>query len=131
MKEYFAHPERSGGPGKLASAIRCGQWIYVSGQGPLDMKTAQYMPGTIEEETALTLSHIEKILIEAGAGKKDTVKCTCYLADLNDFPGFHQAFQIFFGDPLPCRTTVQAQLLRGIRIEIDAVAFVSQDNELP
>lgn len=125
MKQSFSHPERQNGPGKLASAIRCGPWIHVSGQGPLDMKTLQYVEGTIEEETALTLSHIEKILAEAGAGKSDIVKCHCYLGDLNDFPGFHQTFQNFFdGGPLPARTTIGAPLLRGIKVEIDAIAFV-------
>ena len=124
QKLHFSHPERSNAPGKLASAIRCGQWIYLSGQGPLDMKSAQYVPGTIEEETALTLSHIEKLLHQAGAKKNHVVKCTCYLADLKDFPGFHDTFRKFFEDPLPCRTTIQASLLRGIRVEIDAVAFV-------
>lgn len=124
MKQYVDHPERPQRPGNLASAIRCGQWIHVSGQGPLDMRTLEYLPGTIEEETALTLSHIARILAEAGADKSHIVKCTGYLADLADFAGYHRAFQEFFGDPLPARTTVGAPLLRGIRVEIDAVAFV-------
>jgi 2-iminobutanoate/2-iminopropanoate deaminase len=125
MKHFISHPEKPNGPGQLSSAIRCGAWIHVSGQGPLDMKTAQYRMGTIEEETALTLSHIEKILAEAGAKKTDIVKCTAYLSNLEDFPGYHRTFQEFFaGGPLPCRTTVGAPLLRGIKVEIDAVAFV-------
>ena len=123
-KHYFAHPDRPARPGGLSSAIRCGPWIHVSGQGPLDLTTLAYVPGTIEEETLMTLRHIEKILHAAGATKTDVVKCTCYLADLANFPGFHRTFQEFFGDPLPCRTTVQAPLLRGIQVEIDAVAFV-------
>ena len=122
-KQYFAHPERPSGRGGLPSAIRCGQWVYVTGQGPLDITTLEYVPGTIEDETLMTLVHIEKILQAAGAAKTDVVKCTCYLADLNDFAGFHAAFKDFFPDPLPCRTTVQAPLLRGIRVEIDAVAY--------
>ena len=123
-KQYFAHPDRPARPGSLASAIRCGSWIHVSGQGPLDITTLEYVPGTIEEETEMTLRHIEKILHAAGATKTDVVKCTCYLADLEDFSGFHRTFQKFFSDPLPCRTTVQAPLLRGIRVEIDAVAYL-------
>lgn len=125
-KKHIGYPGLQRKPGALASAVRCGQWIYVSGQGPLDMATKQYVPGTIEEETAMTLTHIENILQEAGASKAAVVKCTCYLADLNDFGGFHKTFQEFFGDPLPSRTTVGAPLLRGIRVEIDAIAFVEE-----
>lgn len=123
-KQYFAHPDRPATrEGGLPSAIRCGQWVHVTGQGPLDITTLEYVPGTIEEETLMTLTHIEKILQAAGATKNDVVKCTCYLGDLKDFAGFHAAFQKFFPDRLPCRTTVQANLLRGIRVEIDAVAY--------
>lgn len=124
MKQSIAHPDRPNTTGELVSGIRCGQWIYVSGQGPLDVRTLHYEPNTIEKETELTLSHIEKILAEAGASKSHIVKCTCYLSDLSDFAGFHRAFQSFFGDNLPARTTVQAPLLRSIRVEIDAIAFV-------
>lgn len=130
MKQYFSHPERPPAPGKIASAIRCGQWIYVSGQGPLDLSPsapALYTPASIEEETALTLHYIERLVVQAGGKKSDIVKCTCYLGDLDDFAGFHKAFQDFFADcKLPTRTTVGAPLLRGIKVEIDAVAFVEE-----
>jgi 2-iminobutanoate/2-iminopropanoate deaminase len=123
-RRFVFHPSREPASGVLPSAVCSGPWIYVSGQGPLDLATMQYVPGTIEEETEMTLAHIETILARAGAGKADVVKCTCYLSNLDDFPGFHRAFGKFFGDPMPARTTVRADLLRGIRVEIDAVAFV-------
>lgn len=124
-KQRISHPERPNGPGKIASGMLCGQWLYVSGQGPLDIRTLEYIPGTIEEETARTLSHIESIVIAAGGTRGDIVKCTSYLRDLADFPGYHAEFSRFFDGELPARTTVQADLLRGIRVEIDAVAFLS------
>lgn len=123
-KQYFAHPDRPASGGEISSAIRCGQWVYVSGQGPLDITTLEYVPGSIEEETLMTLVHIERILQATGATKIDVVKCTCYLANLEDFAGFHAIFKSFFPDRLPCRTTVQSPLLRGIRVEIDAVAYI-------
>jgi len=123
-KRRILHPERLTDEGKIASGIRCGQWLYISGQGPLDMQTMQYIPGTIEEETDLTLVHIDKIIAAAGGTRADIVKCTCYLSDLADFGGFHAAFTSFFKQNLPCRTTSQAGLLRGIRVGIDAVAFL-------
>ncbi len=122
-KQRILRPGRTNDEGKIAAGIRCGPWLYISGQGPLDLETMQHVPGTIEEETDLTMHHIEQIVLAAGGSRSDIVKCTCYLADLEDFAGFHSAFTRFFVSNLPCRTTVQAPLLRGIRVEIDAIAY--------
>lgn len=123
-QQRILRPGRVTDEGKIASGIRCGPWLYISGQGPLDLATMQYVPGTIEEETELTMHHIEEIVLAAGGTRSDIVKCTCYLADLENFAGFHTAFTRFFGKYLPCRTTVGAPLLRGIQVEIDAIAYL-------
>lgn len=99
-------------------------WLYVSGQGPLDLKTGKVVSGTIEEETSLVLSHIGKILNAAGCGFDDVVKCTCHLADIKDFDGFNRAYAAFFPGVRPARTTVQSVLWGGIKVEIDAIARV-------
>ncbi|HWL53280.1 MAG TPA: RidA family protein [Chthoniobacteraceae bacterium] len=121
MKD-IAHPDKAFQHGRFSSAIECDGWLHISGQGPLDMKTGQRVAGTIEEETQLTLEHIEKILHAAGYQKSDIVKCTCYLRDMDDFDGFNRQYAAFFNEPLPARTTVGAVLMKGIRVEIDAIA---------
>lgn len=123
LPQRIVRPGRTDDPTKMASAIRCGEWLYISGQGPLDLKTMKYVPGTIEEETAMTMRYIEELVVAAGGTKANIVKCVTYLADLADFPGYHAEFTRFFETNLPARTTVGAPLLRGIRIEIDAVAY--------
>jgi 2-iminobutanoate/2-iminopropanoate deaminase len=123
MKTGIAHPQKKFTYGRFSPAIRCQGWIFVSGQGPLDMATGLHVPGTIEEETLLTLQHVEAILIAAGADRSCIVRCTCYLSDLKDFEGFNQTYASFFAEPLPARTTVQAGLMKGIRVEIEAIAF--------
>jgi 2-iminobutanoate/2-iminopropanoate deaminase len=99
-------------------------WVYVSGQGPLDSKTAEVIRGTIEEETQLTLSHVEKILRAAGCTLKDVVKSTVHLSDIEDFDRFNATYKFFFKDVpvLPARTTVQSKLWNEIKVEIDIVA---------
>ena len=121
-KTALTHPDKKFSYGKFSAGIVCDGWLHISGQGPLDMKTGQRVAGAIEEETRLTLQHIETILKEAGADKSAIVKCTCYLADMADFEGFNNTYSDFFDDPLPARTTVQAGLMKSIRVEIDAVA---------
>ncbi len=121
-KKEIQHPDKKFTYGLFSAGIVCDGWLYVSGQGPLDMKTGKLVEGTIQEETRRTLDHIEAILKEAGATRDNVVKCTCYLSDMEYFEGFNQAYGEFFRDVRPARTTIGAQLMKGIKVEIDAVA---------
>jgi 2-iminobutanoate/2-iminopropanoate deaminase len=87
------------------------------------MTTGAIVSGTIEEETRLTLQHVGKVLEAAGCTFDDVVKCTCHLADMNDFDRFNEVYRQFFPGILPARTTVQSGL-GGIKVEIDAIARV-------
>ena len=117
------HPDaRPGLP--LSSGVLVDGWLFVSGQGPLDLRTGAVLPGTIEEETHRTLDHIETIVRAAGGTLADVVKCACHLADLKDYAGFNAAYAARFAGVRPARTTVQSVLLRGIKVEIDAVARI-------
>ena len=61
MKTEIKHPEKLVSTGAYSAAIKSDGWVYVSGQGPLDLKTGQVCHSTIEEETRLTMTHIGKI----------------------------------------------------------------------
>ena len=123
-KKEIRHPARAASTGAYSDGIVLEGWLYVSGQGPLDLRTGEVAAGTIEEETRLTMSHIEKILEAAGCRFDDVVKCTCHLADIRDFDGFNRAYAEFFRGVRPARTTVQSVLGGGIKVEIDAIARV-------
>ncbi len=75
-KLQIRHPEKSVSTGAYSDAVWMDGWLYISGQGPLDLATGKVVRGTIEEETLLTLSHIKKILEAAGGRVEDIVKCT-------------------------------------------------------
>jgi len=122
------HPEAAPSP-HISAAILSNGWIHVSGQGPLDMKTRTPIRGSIEEETRRTLANISTILNQVGGAKHHIVKCTCYLTSLADFDGFNAAYRDYFTlDVPPARTTLQAALLDGIKVEIDAIARLPQNN---
>jgi 2-iminobutanoate/2-iminopropanoate deaminase len=104
-----------------------GRFVHVSGQGPL--ADGAYAPGTIEQETELTLRNLAAVLERAGATLADVVKCGVFLAEIDDFAGMDAAYRAAFaaaGDgPLPARTTVGGQQLAfGIKVEIDCVAVL-------
>lgn len=117
-------------PGVVAE----GRFLHVSGQGPLE--DGAYVPGTIEQETELTLRNLERILVEGGASMADVVRCGVFLRSIDDFPGMDAAYRAAFADaaaagaPLPARTTVGGQELAfGIKVEIDCVAVLPSSSE--
>lgn len=123
-KKEIKHPDKEKSTGAYSAAVEIDGWVYVSGQGPVDPKTALPVRGTIEEETALTLSHVEKILRAADCTINDIIKCTVHLANMNDFDRYNTVYRAFFKNVavLPARTTVQSVLWNGIQVEIDCVA---------
>jgi len=121
-KREIKHPDKLVSTGSYSASIQIDGWLFISGQGPLDLRTGEVVRGSIEDETQLTLSHIGKILETAGYSFDDVVKCTCHLADIRDFDGFDRAYSKFFSGVRPARTTVQSVLWNGIKVEIDAIA---------
>lgn len=127
MKTEIRHPEKKAHTGSYSAGVLVDGWLYVSGQGPLDMATGEIVAGTIEDETRLTMEHVGKVLAAAGCTFDDVVKCTCHLADINDFDRFDSVYAGFFPGVKPARTTVQS-VLSGIKVEIDAIARVPSGN---
>ena len=123
-KTEIRQPGKEKSTGTYSAAVEIDGWVYVSGQGPLDPKTAQPVRGTIEEETLVTLRNIESILRAAGCTPADIVKCTVHLADMGAFDRYNAVYREFFKDVavLPARTTVQSVLWNRIQVEIDCVA---------
>ncbi|MGB8481702.1 MAG: Rid family hydrolase [Acidobacteriaceae bacterium] len=129
IKTAVQHPDKSANTGSYSAAVICDGWLYVSGHASLDLKTGEVIRGTVGEETNVTLTSIGKVLKEAGCTFEDVVKCTCYLARIEDFDEFDKEYRRFFCGVLPARSTVQAGLGDGIKIEIDAIARISSLEE--
>lgn len=123
-KIEIKHSEKSVDTGAYSAGIMVDGWLFVSGQGPLDLTTGKVIHGTIEEETLLTLSHVKKIVEAAGGTLEHIVKCTVHLVDIKDFERYNAAYASFFPAIKPARTTVQSVLADGIKIEIDAIAKI-------
>ena len=98
-------------------------WLYISGQGPLDLVTGKVVHGTIEEETRRTLEHIGKILEAADMSFHDVVKCTCHISDINNFTKFDSIYREFSREYF--RHALQFRAFRWIQVEIDAIAHTS------
>jgi 2-iminobutanoate/2-iminopropanoate deaminase len=111
--------------GPYSQAIRAGDFLFVSGQIPLDPATAAVVDGDIAAQTRRVLENVGAILAAAGAGYANVVRTTVFLLDMNDFAAMNEVYAGFFPAPPPARSTVQvSRLPRDVRIEIDVIAVV-------
>lgn len=111
--------------GAYSQVVRAGDFLFVSGQGPIDPETQQFVFSDIGKETTLTLGNVERVLAGCGASRTNIVKCGVFLAKASDFAAMNEAYAAFFGDTRPARTTVQAGLVEeGMKVEIDCIAYV-------
>ncbi len=110
--------------GPYSPFVRAGDFIFVSGQGPIDPATNQMSFGDIRHETGVVLENIRRVLELAGATPADVVKCSVFLANMQDFAAMNEVYAAFFGETRPARTTVEAKLPgQEMKIEIDCIAY--------
>src|SRR5881394_3285201 len=105
-------------------AVVADDLIFVSGQVANNPVTGTIDAATIEDQVTQALKNVEAIVKAAGGDRRSIVRCGVFLSDLADFAAMNRAYQQFFGDSLPARTTVQAGL-GTLRVEIDAIAVRS------
>ena len=101
--------------------VRSGDHVYTAGQVAFDA-TGTLVAGGTAEQTRQVLANLEACLGAAGCTFDDVVKVNVFLVDLADFEEFNEVYRAAFTEPYPVRTTVQAGLPAGIRVEIEAVA---------
>ena len=111
--------------GPYTQAIVADNFVFVSGQIPLDPVSAQIVDGGVEEQTRQVLKNVAAILAEAGSSMDRVVKATVYLTDLGDFDAMNRVYGEVFVGMRPARVCVEvSKLPRGARVEIDAIAIL-------
>ncbi|MGN6436541.1 MAG: RidA family protein [Agriterribacter sp.] len=125
-KQKIKHPHRdpSFSTGAYSDAVVINGFVFVSGQAAVDFTTSEFILGTIEEETRRTLDNIRLILQQAGSDMEHVVKCTAHLSNINDFDRYNAVYSEYFPGIKPARTTVQSVLAEGIKVEIDCIAYI-------
>jgi len=112
-----------GAPSPLAQAIRAGNLLFVSGQGPLDPKTREVVSADIREQTKQTLTNLKSVLTAAGLNFTHVVNMRVVLRNTEDFPAFNETFRDFLQGEKVTRTCIGATPHRkGVNVEIDCVA---------
>lgn len=125
MKKILSSSKAPGAIGPYSQAVKAGNFIYVSGQLPIDVKTGE-IPGDIKDQTRQSLENIRHILSEAGATMDNIIKSTVLLADMSLFSPMNEVYGEFFKEGnYPARAAFAVkELPKQALVEIEVVAFV-------
>lgn len=111
--------------GPYSQAIQAGDFIFYSGQIPLDPESGNLVAGGIVEQTRQVMANMRAMLHASGRDFADVVKTTLYLTDLADFATVNEIYGEFFKDVPPARACVQvAALPKGAQVEIEWISMV-------
>lgn len=110
--------------GPYTPAVKLGDFVYLSGQIPLDPKTGEVVGTTIEEQTHQVMQNIEAVLKDMGLGFHHIMKTTIFVTDLNDFDALNTVYGSYLEEPYPARSCVQvAALPKGVKLEIECIVI--------
>lgn len=110
--------------GPYSQAVKAGDFLYLSGQVPLDPQTGALVAGGVKEQTQRVLDNLAAVLAAGSLGFSDVVKTTVYMTDLGSFAEMNEVYAKAFAAPAPARATVQVSALpKGAQVEIEAVAW--------
>jgi 2-iminobutanoate/2-iminopropanoate deaminase len=129
MAKYVIQTERGAAPqGAYSQGWRAGDFIFVTGTGPVDAKTGKLSGESIEEQTDLVISNMASVLAADHATLADVIKVTVHLNDPALFARYNAVYARRFSAPYPVRTTVGSDLssLPGMLIEADCIAYAPQ-----
>ena len=113
--------------GPYSQAMIAGDFMYVSGQLPMNPAVGKIVEGGIEEQTRQCLTNAMAILKEAGVDYKNVVKTTVFLKDMNEFAAMNGVYAEFFTDHKPARAAVEvARLPLDVKVEIQMFVYVGK-----
>jgi 2-iminobutanoate/2-iminopropanoate deaminase len=132
MGKYMIQTKRGAPPrGAYAQGWRAGDFVFVTGTGPIDPVSNELVGDTIEQQTEQTIDNIAAILEADGVSLSDVVKVNVHLSDTSLFARYNTVYARRFSRPYPVRTTVGSDLghTPGMLIEIDCIAYSVQKSK--
>ena len=108
--------------GPYSQAVRTGNFLFTSGQIPIDPSTGEIHGADIKEQALQVMKNLEAVLNAAGYSFSDAVKTTCFLADMADFAEFNKVYEEFFVSK-PARSCVAVKTLpKNVLVEVEVIA---------
>ena len=109
--------------GPYSQGVAAGNFLFVSGQLPIDPKTGSIDADNVADQARQSLTNLSQILEAAGTSMDKVVKTTCFLSDINDFAAFNGVYAKYFPEGAPARSCVEvAALPLGAKVEVEVIA---------
>ena len=108
--------------GPYSQAVISGGFVFISGQIPINPQSSKIVEAGIEAQTIQVMENLKNIVESVDLTLDDVVKTSVFLSNLNDFQAFNIVYGRYFNKNPPARTTVQAGLMTGVLVEVDAIA---------
>jgi 2-iminobutanoate/2-iminopropanoate deaminase len=125
ISEIISTKNAPGAIGPYSQGIKKGNFIFISGQLPVNPQTGE-ISEDIKEQTKQSLNNLKEILKEAGATLEDVVKVTVFLKDLSNFSDVNEIYGQFFTKNYPTRCCVEvSRLPKDAGVEIEAMAILN------
>lgn len=126
--EYCSTADAPKAIGPYSQAVRQGDFLFTSGQIPIDPATSKLVEGDFEAKARRVFENLRAVLSAGSSGFEHVVKATVYLKNLSDFQVLNGIYAEYFGNHRPARSTVAvAQLPMDAPLEIDLIAVVPPD----
>ncbi|SVD44844.1 uncharacterized protein METZ01_LOCUS397698 [marine metagenome] len=111
--------------GPYSQGVEHNNFVYTSGQIPLNPETGKLVEGDFKKEVAQVLKNVDAVLTKAGSSLNKAIKLTVFVTDLSKFSELNEVFESFFKEDPPARSAVQVSALPlGVRVEIEAVGII-------
>lgn len=123
-KQVISTTKAPGAVGPYSQAIMVGNFLFTSGQLPLDPETGKLVNDDIKKATAKSLDNIKAILEEAGTCLDKVVKTTVFVKNMSDFASVNEVYAKYFQKDMPARSCVEVKLPQDALVEIEVVALV-------
>ena len=128
MHQTISTPDAPGAIGVYSQAVRVGDFVYISGQIPLDPKTMTLVEGGFEAQVEQVFKNLQAVAFAAGGDLAAIVKMTIYLTSMDNYQKLNEHMERLMAPPFPARAVVGvSQLPRGALVEMDSILITSAD----
>ncbi|HBC97035.1 MAG TPA: reactive intermediate/imine deaminase [Clostridium sp.] len=123
-KNIISTKKAPGAVGPYSQAVKVGNFLFTSGQIPLNPATGELVSGDVKKAAKQSLENIKALLEEAGTSFDKVVKTTVYVKNMADFAAVNEVYATYFKKDMPARSCVEVKLPKDALVEVEVIALL-------
>lgn len=126
MKDVISTEKAPAAIGPYSQAVKAGNFLFISGQIPINPLTGAVVEGDIQAQTRQCMENVKGICEAVGTNLSEVVKTIIFITDMQQFAKVNETYGEYFTQNAPARACVEvAKLPKGVLVEIEAVAYLN------